>query len=148
MGRRPTEPPIRREELILLRVMAGETQQSLAEALHVDPSTVGAWESGRRAPSAPLWPALAAALGISVAELARILGHAVPIELRGHVVPRNMSHYDSLILTAGRIDMFERCRTRRVGTAMSPPNACASRENDPACADYDSTFRLRHEKSS
>ena len=52
-----------------LRTRRGMTQQVLAEALHVTDKAVSKWERGLSVPDICLFPNLAAALGVSVADL-------------------------------------------------------------------------------
>lgn len=66
----------RRSRLIQRREAVGHTQESLAEALDVDRTTVGRWESGRGTPQPWMRPKLARALGLSADQLAALL--AVP----------------------------------------------------------------------
>ncbi|MGH3354836.1 MAG: helix-turn-helix domain-containing protein [Nocardioidaceae bacterium] len=56
---------MRRAALVRTRKRAGFSQESLAAALHVDPSSVSNWERGRTEPVAFKRPKLAALLGIS-----------------------------------------------------------------------------------
>ena len=53
----------------LLRTKRGMTQQSLAEELHVTDKAVSKWERGLCVPDICLFPNLAKALGVSVADL-------------------------------------------------------------------------------
>lgn len=55
----------RRVELVRARKAAGYTQEALAEALHVDRSSVIRWEAGRYSPVPYLWPKLAKLLGVT-----------------------------------------------------------------------------------
>jgi transcriptional regulator with XRE-family HTH domain len=95
-----------RFELASLREMAGYTQERLAERLGVAPDTVSSWERGRRAPSPDRRRDLAAVLGIGLSRLGRILDPEHASEVVGHEVPRWLSHYESLMHAAGRIDYF------------------------------------------
>lgn len=63
----------RRRELVATRKAAGYTQESLAEALHVDRSTVIRWEAGQHAPVPYLWPKLGRILGVSREQLQQLL---------------------------------------------------------------------------
>jgi DNA-binding XRE family transcriptional regulator len=65
-----------RAGLATARKAAGLTQEDLAEALHVERSTIVRWEAGRHAPQAYLWPKLAKVLGISRDALAALLASA------------------------------------------------------------------------
>ena len=57
------------EALRRLRIEKGYSQQRLAEALHVDRSTVTKWETGDRVPDAVMIALLSDCLGVNVAEL-------------------------------------------------------------------------------
>jgi DNA-binding XRE family transcriptional regulator len=70
----------RRTELISARKAVGYTQESLAEALHVDRSTVVRWEAGDYAPLPFLWPKLAKLLARSNDQLRLMLGTAADHE--------------------------------------------------------------------
>ena len=59
------------EVLRRLRIEKGFSQQQLAEALHVDRSTVGKWETGDRVPDMTMLSRLSDRLGADVAELLR-----------------------------------------------------------------------------
>ncbi len=63
----------RRRKLATARKAAGYTQEELAEALHVDRSTVQRWEAGRHAPWPYLWPRLAHLLGVTREQLQTLL---------------------------------------------------------------------------
>jgi len=63
----------RRPELVAARNAAGYTQESLAEALHVDRTAVIRWESGVNKPLPYLWPQLAKLLVVSRAQLTDML---------------------------------------------------------------------------
>ena len=57
------------EALRRLRIEKGYSQQRLADALHVDRSTVTKWETGDRVPDAVMISLLSDCLGVDVAEL-------------------------------------------------------------------------------
>jgi transcriptional regulator with XRE-family HTH domain len=59
------------EILRRLRIEKGFSQQQLANALHVDRSTVTKWETGDRMPDAVMISLLSDCLGVNVAELLR-----------------------------------------------------------------------------
>jgi DNA-binding XRE family transcriptional regulator len=62
-----------RRKLATARKAAGYTQEALAEALHVDRSTVQRWEAGHHAPWPYLWPRLARVIGVTREQLQRLL---------------------------------------------------------------------------
>lgn len=64
---------VRRHRLIQRRAAVGHTQESLAEAIQVDRTTVGRWESGRASPQPWIRPKLARALGLAADQLADLL---------------------------------------------------------------------------
>ena len=64
---------VRRRGLVERRKAAGYSQEALAEALRVEPSTVGRWERGETEPQPWFRPRLAKALGISGDVLAELL---------------------------------------------------------------------------
>lgn len=59
----------KRECLVQARKAAGYTQESFAEAVGVDRSTVARWEAGDHEPSPYLWPKIARLLSVSRDEL-------------------------------------------------------------------------------
>lgn len=63
----------RRERLVQARRAAGHTQESLAEALGVDRSTVVRWEAGGTEPQPYVRPKIASLLGVSPDELGELL---------------------------------------------------------------------------
>ncbi|GAB3449040.1 helix-turn-helix transcriptional regulator [Actinophytocola sediminis] len=63
----------RRVELAATRKGVGHTQESLAEALHVDRSTVVRWEAGGHEPLPYLRPKMARLLGCSAKELDELI---------------------------------------------------------------------------
>lgn len=63
----------RRVALVKVRKAAGFTQEALAEALHVDRSSVIRWEAGRYSPVPYLWPKLAKLLGVTRERLQELL---------------------------------------------------------------------------
>jgi transcriptional regulator with XRE-family HTH domain/tetratricopeptide (TPR) repeat protein len=75
----------RRRGFASARKAAGYTQESLAEALNVDRTTVIRWEAGDNEPQPHYWPKLTRLLGISADELRRLL--AVPANPADTVVP-------------------------------------------------------------
>ncbi|MEU6858509.1 helix-turn-helix transcriptional regulator [Glycomyces sp. NPDC046736] len=75
----------RRIGLIRARKLCGHTQESLARALGVEPTTIRNWESGRREPQPAFRPGLAVALGLSLADLDQAL---TPPETDGVVSER------------------------------------------------------------
>ncbi len=65
--------PLRRQRLAALRTSQGCSQEELAEALAVAPSTVIRWEGGRAAPQPHQRPRIAAVLGVTLSELEGLL---------------------------------------------------------------------------
>jgi transcriptional regulator with XRE-family HTH domain len=57
------------------RVVAGYTQEGLAEALGVDRTTVGRWERGEQLPQPSQRPRLAQQLSVTLEELDVLLHH-------------------------------------------------------------------------
>ncbi|MEU5644014.1 helix-turn-helix transcriptional regulator [Streptomyces milbemycinicus] len=66
----------KRHQLIQRREAVGHTQESLAEALQVDRTTVGRWENGRGTPQPWMRPKLAQALRVSLDQLSLLLSGA------------------------------------------------------------------------
>jgi transcriptional regulator with XRE-family HTH domain len=83
----------------------GLSQEGLADALAVSLGAVKDWEQGRRSPQAETRPALADALGVTLAELALLLGE--PPSPNGHAVPGWLGHLASLEQAAGQLWAFE-----------------------------------------
>jgi transcriptional regulator with XRE-family HTH domain len=71
----------KRSALVVARKNAGFTQEELAARLGVDRATIGRWESGANEPLAWIRPKLARILGLSPAQLAKVL------EVRSEVGP-------------------------------------------------------------
>ncbi|ADI08699.1 hypothetical protein SBI_05579 [Streptomyces bingchenggensis BCW-1] len=67
------------------RKVLGYSQETLAQALGVDRTTVGRWECGKSEPQPPLRPKLAEILQVDLADLDSLLGrsHALPQEAAG-----------------------------------------------------------------
>src|SRR5688500_5157572 len=73
--RMTTRPrPVKRPGLAAARRAAGHTQESLADKMGVERTTVCRWEAGETAPTPWSRPGLAKLLGISNDHLARLLG--------------------------------------------------------------------------
>ena len=70
----------RRRALADRRKAAGYSQERLAEAIRVEPSTVGRWERGETEPQPWFRPKLARALGISNQALGDLLGESADSE--------------------------------------------------------------------
>jgi transcriptional regulator with XRE-family HTH domain len=73
----------RRRKLAAARKAAGYTQEALAEALHVDRSTVQRWEAGEHAPWPYLWPKLARLLRITNERLQELLADEESLSVWG-----------------------------------------------------------------
>lgn len=73
----------RRQRLAKRRQAVGLTQEALAEGLGVDRSTIVRWEAGTASPQAWMRPSLAAAIHITIEELASLLaGRTEQVEPR------------------------------------------------------------------
>jgi DNA-binding XRE family transcriptional regulator len=68
----------KRHALAKRRAVLGHSQETLARAIGVEPTTVGRWERGETSPQLPLWPKLADALAMSLEELDRMLAERQP----------------------------------------------------------------------
>ena len=69
----------KRTGLARTRKAAGLTQESLAEALHIDRTTIVRWESGKSEPQPYLRPKLARMLGVPLTKLEELLAPAQPV---------------------------------------------------------------------
>lgn len=69
---------VRRTKLARARKAAGYTQDSLAEAMNVDRSTIVRWETGSNEPQAYQRPKLARVLGVSTENLESLLSNGTP----------------------------------------------------------------------
>jgi DNA-binding XRE family transcriptional regulator/tetratricopeptide (TPR) repeat protein len=65
---------VKRRSFVQTRKAAGYTQESLAERLGVDRTTVARWEAGEYAPQPWLRPRIAEAFGVSLRECSQLLG--------------------------------------------------------------------------
>ncbi|GLZ41891.1 transcriptional regulator [Actinokineospora sp. NBRC 105648] len=77
------------------RKAAGYTQDDLAEALHIDRSTVHRWESGRSEPLPYIRPKLARLLGLTAAQLEDILAGTHPDDVVASGSTTGMGQFDS-----------------------------------------------------
>jgi hypothetical protein len=98
----------KREKLKAHRRAVGLSQRTLAERIGVNINTVRGWEQGKTEPYPRQHEPLRSALGISQAELVRLLDPSTPVELNGHKVPTWLNTYESLVLEAGRLEMVVR----------------------------------------
>jgi transcriptional regulator with XRE-family HTH domain len=78
---------MRRTRLVRARRAAGFTQESLAEALRIDRSTVHCWESGKNEPLPYMRPRLSQLLNIGASELESMLAPEPPAQLM--ITPSN-----------------------------------------------------------
>lgn len=74
---------VRRSRLIRTRKAVGFTQESLAEAMNVDRATVRRWECGEAEPQPYRRPKLARLLGVSLADLEKLLSPTVSLQPNG-----------------------------------------------------------------
>lgn len=81
----------RRLQLAIARKAAGYTQETLAEVLYVDRSTVNRWEAGLHAPVPYLWPKLAKLLGVTRERLIELLVVDEPVPPVAHPPPTNQT---------------------------------------------------------
>jgi DNA-binding XRE family transcriptional regulator len=70
----------KRRALAERREMVGHTQESLAEFVGVEPTTVGRWERGETSPQPWSRPKLVEALAVSVEQLDTMLAEGQPVE--------------------------------------------------------------------
>ena len=70
----------KRRALAQRREIVGHTQETLAEFMGVELSTVGRWERGETSPQPWCRPRLAQALTVSLEELDRMLAEGQPVE--------------------------------------------------------------------
>ncbi len=70
----------KRRALAQRREIVGHTQETLAEFMRVELSTVGRWERGETSPQPWCRPRLAQALTVSLEELDRMLAEGQPVE--------------------------------------------------------------------
>lgn len=64
---------MRRDRLVSARQALGKTQEQIAHEMEVDRTTIGAWERGESTPRPNQRPAYAAALGVTLTEIAAML---------------------------------------------------------------------------
>ncbi len=69
----------KRQALAARREIVGHTQETLAEFVGVEPTTVGRWERGETCPQPWCRPKLAEGLTVSVEELDRLLAQGQPV---------------------------------------------------------------------
>ncbi len=94
----------------LLRTQRGMTQQALAEELHVTDKAVSKWERGLSVPDICLFPSLASALGVSVADL---LVESSNDETPGHlfkIYEKSADVRTPLHIILGCVDLVNRYR--------------------------------------
>jgi transcriptional regulator with XRE-family HTH domain len=89
-----------RRELAAKRRLNGWSQSKFADVIGASLNSVRAWEQGWTTPMPRYRRPIAEALGVSMAEVDRLLDGRPP-ELVGHEVPGWLSHYESLVHAAG-----------------------------------------------
>jgi DNA-binding XRE family transcriptional regulator len=112
--------PARRQELVRRRKMVGFSQERLAEAVGVDRSTVVRWERAETEPQPWHRPRLAAALEITVEELAELLEPSPHRHIPPAPAPVNLTCAGAAPATSGdHFDIVQSFRTadRQVGGA-------------------------------
>ncbi|MEV8310998.1 helix-turn-helix transcriptional regulator [Streptomyces flavidovirens] len=100
---------LKRHGFVLRRRAVGFTQESLAEAMNVERSTVSRWESGKVSPQPYIRPRLAAVLCVSVEELSDLLAvnteAEVPSTERTRYAMQNPSRVDLVVVAELRDGM-------------------------------------------
>jgi transcriptional regulator with XRE-family HTH domain len=96
-----------RSELIKRRKALGFNQKTLAIEVNAQVKTVARWEQGKSYPRPVYLQPLARALRVDLPELDRLLNPGAPPVLKGHRVPRWLSHYESLVEEAGHLAQLE-----------------------------------------
>lgn len=107
----------RRKVFIRVRKAAGFTQESFAEAIHVDRSTVARWEQGTREPLPYQRPKLARLLKITISELDELLHE----DADGVAAAQHVS-------SPLRDDFVDRSTSVVVQTSSAPAQQVAMRE--------------------
>lgn len=82
---------VKRRSFAQARKVAGYTQESLAERLEVDRTTVARWESGEYSPQPWLRPRIAEALGVSLCALGELVDVTGEAGTTGHTVGASAS---------------------------------------------------------
>ncbi|MBT2397980.1 helix-turn-helix transcriptional regulator [Streptomyces sp. ISL-100] len=100
---------LKRHGFVRRRRAVGFTQESLAEAMNVERSTVSRWESGKVSPQPYIRPRLAAVLCVSVEELSDLLAVTpeaeVPSTERTRYAMQNPSRVDLVVVAELRDGM-------------------------------------------
>lgn len=94
--------PPRRRRLATARQAAGHSQESLAERMGVERSTIQRWESGETMPRAWYRPRLAAALSVTGEQLDALLHEPTATEPATAALPGNVA--------TGGVDQVEQLR--------------------------------------
>ena len=95
-------PPQCRGALASARRRAGHTQESFAEAVGVEHSTVGRWERGKHRPQVWLWPKMARALRMTTEAVAEMFEPAPPTDRAVEKGRGDVSIYWSNVIHADR----------------------------------------------
>jgi transcriptional regulator with XRE-family HTH domain len=87
-------------------VLCSYSQAKFADAVGASLNTVRAWEQGWSAPMPRYRAPMARVLGVSLAEIDRLI-EGRPPDLASHAVPEWLTHYESLVEAAGRLAEIE-----------------------------------------
>jgi len=98
---------LKRVRFIQRRKALGLTQENLADALHVERSTVARWERAETEPQPWLRPRLAALLKVSAAELESLLADVAPVPGRADRLAHSSAPLDFSLTEEQAVRMLE-----------------------------------------